>query len=196
MTSRLLVLVFIAIGTLFANSIDYTLTETTADNGDVGNACIPSCQTFEFVFPDWSPYALDGGPIDVGTTIRQLDFIAWTFTDGNPADRISERVDYTGTYTAPDLAPYLGSGFFAIDVTPTDPGPAGTLGTLTIKFDQHNVPFTTPYDGPPGGPGAVVMVSTGPVAMPESSLPLEMLVLLAGVAILAKWQRLSTRYFG
>jgi len=191
MTSRLLVLAFIATGSLFAGSINYTLTETTADDGDKGNACFPSCDTFEFLFPDWAPYNLSGGPINPGTPILQLDDIHWTFTDGNPADQMTEQVDYTGSYRALELAPYLGEGIFAIDVTPTDPA-RSELATIAITFDQHDVPFTTPYTGPFGSSDPIIQVSTGPVAMPESSLPMEMLILLAGVATLAKWQGLSS----
>jgi hypothetical protein len=191
LTSRLLFFALIATGTLFAAPINYTLTQTTANDGAKGSACVPSCETFGFIFPQWYPYAFDGPPLDPGTPIRQLDDVHWTFTDGNPADQITEQVNYTGTYNAPDLAQYLGLNLFAIDVTPSDLEPSGTLGTLAITFDQHYVPFATAYNGPDTA-NAVIMASTDPVVMPEPSLPLEVLVLLSGVAIFAKWRRLSS----
>ena len=125
MSFRLLVLAFVAVGALFADYADYTLTESLVDQGDQGKSnCDVSCQTFEFVFPAWSPYGLDlpTSPAP-GDPIAQLDSVEWTFTDGNPADTLSEEVDYTGSYAASDLAPYLGENDFAILVTPTDPAP-------------------------------------------------------------------------
>jgi hypothetical protein len=190
MIFRLLVVACLAAGALFGDSMDYTLTQTTLDDGDKGNTCMPSCQTFEFIFPAWSPYGLDNPTLPApGTPIEQLDDIHWTFTDGNSLDQIGERADFTGSYNAPDLAPYLGEGYFAIDVTPTDPGLPDTLGTLEITFDQNEVPFQAPYDGPlyPAG----LDVGAGPVATPEPALPFAALLPFAGVAILTKRRRLN-----
>jgi len=191
------VLAFVGSGMLLTADTIVTLPDTFVL--DVSQpSCAPTCDTFEYIFPAYTPYALDNPttpPLGAEYPGDQLNWVEWTFTDGNPADSVSSGpIYFTGSYDAPDLASFVGEGDSAAFITVTDPE-AFETGTFTVTYDETEVPLTALYDGPLY-PTDLYVTAGPPISLPESSLPVEMLVPLMALGIAILWQKRRSRGFG